>query len=141
MRAYLTLHEPAKALAWYAQGLWRDETFYHLLASHAAARPQATAARDGRRAVTWSELQLWADAIAEDLAAQGLVAGDRVSLWMPNRLEAVATFVACARQGYACNPSLHRTYTGAEIVTLLKRLSSRALVAEPGWGADCASVP
>jgi acyl-CoA synthetase len=141
MRAYLTLHEPAKARAWHEQGLWRDETFYHLLAGHAGARPAAVAARDGSRAVTWAELQLWADAIAEDLAAQGLVAGDRVSLWMSNRLEAVATFVACARQGYACNPSLHRTYNGSEIVTLLKRLSARALVTEPGWGADGRTVP
>jgi acyl-CoA synthetase len=99
------------------------------------------AARDGRRAVTWAQLQLWADAIAEDLAAQGLAAGDRVSLWMSNRLEAVATFVACARQGYACNPSLHRTYNGAEIVTLLKRLYARALVTEPGWGADGRTMP
>ncbi len=140
MRAYLTLHEPAKARAWHAQGLWRNETFYHLLACHAGARPNAVAGRDGHRTVTWLELQLWADAIAEELSAQGLVAGDRVSLWMPNRLEAVATFIACARAGFACNPSLHRTYTSVEIASLLRHLSASALVAEPGWGADGHSV-
>ena len=70
------------------------------------------------------------------MAAAGLVAGDRVSLWLSNRAEAVIAFLACSRQGYACNPSLHRTYTCAEIVTLLKRLTTSALITEPGWGAD-----
>jgi len=136
MRAYLTLHEPATSHHWYARGLWFDQTFYALLMGHVAARPDATAARDGSCAVTWRELQLWVDAVAEDLAAQGLTAGDRVSIWMSNKLEAVVLFLACARNGYACNPSLHRTYTCAEIGTLLARLGTRAFLTEPGWGAD-----
>jgi acyl-CoA synthetase len=140
MRAFLTLHDPRKARAWHDQGLWRDDTCYHLLARQARERPQAEAARDGDRRLTWSELQLWVDGVAEDLAASGLVAGDRVSIWMSNRLEAVATFLACARLGLACNPSLHRTHTGAEIGLLLNRLSARALLTEPGWGADGATV-
>ena len=145
MRAYLTLHEPAKARAWHEQGLWRDETFYHLLAGRAGARPAAVAARDGSRAVTWAELQLWADAIAEDLAAQGLVAGDRVSLWMSNRLEAVATFVACARQGYACNPSLHRTDNGLGDVNVAQALVGARAGDRAGVGRrrphKCRSLP
>jgi acyl-CoA synthetase len=140
MRAFLTLHEPRKARLWYEQGLWRDETFYTLLAKHAASRPAAVAAVDGRRHVTWHELQCWVDAVADDLVSRGLVAGDRVSMWLSNRLEAVVTFLACAREGFACNPSLHRTYTSAEVGALLGRLSSRAILTEPGWGADGDSV-
>src|ERR1035438_8011727 len=136
MRAHLTLHEPAKSRDWYARGLWGNDTFYTLMAAHVAMRPDVVAARDGMRSVTWRELQLWIDAVAEDLAAQGLIAGDRVSLWMSNKLEALVIFLACARNGYACNPSLHRTYTCAEVIALLDRLSSRALMTEPGWGAD-----
>ena len=136
MRAYLTLHEPATSRNWYARGLWRDQTFYALLAAHVAARPDAQAARDGSRSVSWLKLQLWVDAVAEDLAEQGLTAGDRVSFWMSNKLEALVMFLACARNGYACNPSLHRTYTCAEIGGLLDRLSARAFMTEPGWGAD-----
>ena len=45
-------------------------------------------------------------------------------------------FLACAREGLACNPSLHRTFTCAEIGLLLERLRARALLTEPGWGAD-----
>ena len=136
MRAYLTLHEPATSRNWYARGLWRDQTFYALLAAHVAARPDAQAARDGSRSVSWLKLQLWVDAVAEDLAEQGLTAGDRVSFWMSNKLEALVMFLACARNGYACNPSLHRTYTCAEIGGMLDRLSARAFMTEPGWGAD-----
>ncbi len=139
MRAYLTLHDPRKANRWREQGLWRDETFYDLLARHAAEHPEADAARDGDRVLSWAGLRLWVDAIAEDLVAHGLVAGDRVSIWMSNRLEVVAMFLACAREGLACNPSLHRTYTCAEIGTLLNRLSARALLTEPGWGAEGAA--
>ncbi len=40
------------------------------------------------------------------------------------------------REGFACNPSLHRTHTCREIGTLLNRLSARAFVTEDGWGAD-----
>ena len=66
----------------------------------------------------------------------GVAAGDRVSIWSDNRLEAVAMFLACSRSGIACNPSLHRTYTSGEIVQLLDRLQSRILLTRHGWGAD-----
>jgi acyl-CoA synthetase len=136
MRPFLTLHHPARARRYYEQGLWRPDTFYGLLARHAAERPDAVALRDGRRALTWKELHEWVDGIGADLRARGLVGGDRVSIWMSNRAEVVATFLACAREGFACNPSLHRTFTCAEIGKLLQRLSTRALVTEPGWGTD-----
>jgi acyl-CoA synthetase len=55
---------------------------------------------------------------------------------MSNRIEAVVMFLACTREGFACNPSLHKTYTCAEIIELLSRLSVRAFLTEPGWGAD-----
>ena len=45
-------------------------------------------------------------------------------------------YLACSRNGYACNPSLHRTYTVEEIAGLLERLSTKAVLVEEGWGAD-----
>jgi acyl-CoA synthetase len=44
--------------------------------------------------------------------------------------------LACSREGFACNPSLHRTHTCKDIVELLKRLDAKALITEVGWGAD-----
>ncbi|HUU73016.1 MAG TPA: class I adenylate-forming enzyme family protein [Burkholderiales bacterium] len=136
MRAFLTLHDPARAAAYYDSGVWADDTFYSLLSEHAVQRPDAIAVRDRYRVVDWKTLKAWTDATAADLHAQGLVQGDRVCLWMSNRIEAVVAFLACSRQGYACNPSLHRTNTSGEVVSLLNRLEAAALVTEPGWGAD-----
>ena len=93
----------------------------------------------GRQALDWSALKARVDAMADALHDAGIYAGDRISIWMSNRAEAVITFLACSREGVACNPSLHRSYTCAEIVDLLTELQARALVTEPGWGADRAA--
>jgi acyl-CoA synthetase len=132
----LTLHDPEAARRYFAEGLWREDTLYTLLADHAARRPEAFALRDGSRRLTWAELRAMADAVAADLDEAGLKRGERVAVWLPNRVEAVAVFLACSRQGYVCNPSLHRNYTVAEIVELLGRTRAAALFAQPGYGAD-----
>ena len=100
------------------------------------ARPAAIALQDGRRSLSWQALRRWVDGVAAELRARGLSGGDRVSIWISNRAEAIVTFLACAREGIACNPSLHRTFTCGEIGQLLQRLNAGALVTEPGWGAD-----
>lgn len=140
MRPFLTIHHPANAKAFYERGLWKDDTFYSLLLRHAGERPDAIALQDGRRRLSWGELRRWVDGVAADLGQYGLVRGDRVSIWMSNRVEAIVMFLACAREGLACNPSLHRTYNCAEVGELLSSLSVRALLTEPGWGADRSEV-
>lgn len=140
MRPFLTLHSPAAAQRYYRQGLWKDETLYGLLSQHADRRPDRIALQDGRRSVSWSDLRDWVNGVAGNLREFGLTGGDRVSIWMSNRIEAIVMFLACAREGIACNPSLHKTYTCAEIVELLSSLSARALLTETGWGADRARV-
>ena len=132
----LTLHDPEAARHYYAEGLWREDTLYTLLARHAARRPHAFALRDSRRRLTWAELQALVDAVAAELDEAGLKRGERVAVWLPNRVEAVAVLLACSRQGYVCNPSLHRNYTVAEILELLTRTRAAALFAQPGYGAD-----
>jgi acyl-CoA synthetase len=132
----LTRHDPAEAQTFHAEGTWGNETHYRLLVQNAAARPDAYALRDGARRLTWSELAHWVDAMSADLAAQGLRTNDRVSLWASNRVESVVMYLACSRNGYACNPSLHRTYTVDEISGLLEQLSTKAILVEEGWGAD-----
>lgn len=78
----------------------------------------------------------WTDSFARHLAASGLKPGQRVSIWLPNCVESVVVLLACARNGYVCNPSLHQNYTVAEIRQLLERLDSRVLVTQPGYGSD-----
>ena len=119
MRPFLTLHDPTRAKSYYDQGLWNHDTFYGLMAKHTAARPAAAAIRDGRGRLTWEEAIKQVDAIAADFRERGLISGDRVSVWASNRLMVVLVFIACSREGIACNPSLHRTQTCSEVVELL----------------------
>ena len=135
-----SLHEPEDRARYYAQGLWRDETFYDLLCRQADAQPEAFALRDSRRRLNWRNLHAWVNGIAADLTDRGLGAGDRASIWLGNRAEVLATFLACNRQSIACNPSLHRTHTGEEVVALLERLGARLLLTESGHGEGDAFI-
>jgi acyl-CoA synthetase len=132
----LTLHDPLVAWRYYAEGYWRDDTLYTLLRKHADARPQAYALRDSSRRLAWRDLLKWVDAIAADLHEAGLKRGQRVSVWLPNCAEGVAVLLACSRNGYVCNPSLHQNYTVGEVVQLMERISTAALFARRGHGAD-----
>ena len=136
MSTILTLHDPQTAREYYASGVWRSDTLYSLLLGHACTRPQAYALRDSQRRITWSQLAQWVDALAADMHAAGLKRGQRVSVWLPNRIEAVVVFLACSRNGYVCNPSLHQNYTVADIAQLLDRIQTAALFAQGGYGAD-----
>jgi acyl-CoA synthetase len=136
MSRLLTLHNPSEARRYYESGQWRSETLYDLAREHAELRPNSFAARDPYRRLTWADLVAQADCVASALHVRGLAPGDRVSVWMGNRIEAVIVFLACARNGYVYSTSLHQTYTVDEVVTLLQRVSSKALFAQLNYGAD-----
>ncbi len=136
MTTILSLLSPREAQRYYEQGAWRRDTFYSLLSRHAVERPADYALRDARVRLTWRELLIWVDAVAERLHLDGVRRGQRVSVWLPSRAESVVTLLACARNGYVCSPSLHQNYTVAEIVQLLERSRSVVLIMQPGYGAD-----
>jgi acyl-CoA synthetase len=126
----LTLLNPQEAARHYASGAWRSDTLYSLLEKHAAERPRAPALRDARLRLSWRELLAWVDATAQALHLAGVRRGQRVALWLSSRAESVVALLACARNGYVCNPSLHQNYTVAEIVQLLERTRAAALVTQ-----------
>lgn len=134
----LTLHDPGRAKSYYDDKTWRAETFYAYLAEHAAMRPDAPALRDSTRRLSWGELKIWVDSVSDALHESGLVKGQRVALWMSNRVEAVVAFLAATRNGYICNPSLHRNYTSEEILELLGNIGAAAIFAEVDYGVDAA---
>jgi acyl-CoA synthetase len=122
----------------YGSGFWRSETLYARAAAQAARAPDAIAIRDRRRAVTWAALVATADALAADLRAAGLRAGQRVAVWLPSRIETLVALLACSRDRYVCCPSLHRDHTVGEVIELAQRMRAAALIAEQGYGADAA---
>jgi len=136
MAKILTLHSPAQARLYYGAKTWQSETMYALLVRHAAERGSRFACRDANTRLTWSQMLTWVDAVAHALNTAGLCEGDRVSVWLPSRVESIVVFLACSRNGYICNPSLHQNYTVAEIETLLSRIDCRALIAQMNYGAD-----
>ncbi len=135
MARILTLHDPAEARRYYESGLWRADTLYGLAARWAAERDDAPALRDPSRRLNWRQLVAEADVVAAALHGAGLTSGDRVSVFMRNRVEAVIVLLACSRNGYVFNTSLHATYTPEEVATWLEQVSSRALFGEVGHGA------
>ena len=136
MSTILTLHDPQTAREYYREALWQEHTLYSLVRDHASARPAAFALRDAVHRLTWGDLLAWVDSVAEDMHLAGVRRGERVSLWIPSRVESVVTFLACSRNGYVCNPSMHQNYTAGEVLQLLERVQCRALVAQSGYGAD-----
>ena len=132
MQQLLTLHNPELARQYYLDGTWRNETMYGLLREHARTHGHTHALRDAKLRLTWQQLLDWTDSVAAHLHQIGLKEGDRVSVWLPNRVEAVVVLLACSRNGYVCNPSLHQNYTVAEITALLARISCRVLIAQEG---------
>ena len=93
----LTLHDPETARGHYLSGVWQSDTLYGLLRRHAELRGAALAVRDLHHRLSWKALREWVDVLADELDRAGLRAGDRVSVWMPSRVEAVVVFLACSR--------------------------------------------
>ncbi|MDP6391247.1 MAG: class I adenylate-forming enzyme family protein [Alphaproteobacteria bacterium] len=136
MTTLLTLHDPATARRYYEDGLWRDDTLYSLMAGHAATRAGAFALRDSARRLTWEEVKGWTDAVADALHEAGIAKGQRISICLSNRVEAAIVLLACSRNGYVCNPSLHKNYTGEEILGLLQAIDAAAVFIEEDYVSD-----
>jgi acyl-CoA synthetase len=136
MNTMLTLQDIERAHLLYEHGYWRSDTLYTLLRASAARAPDRFALRDANTRLTFRDALFWADALAADLQAAGIRPGDRVSIWLPSRVETVLVFMACSRMGYVCNTSLHRDYNCREIVALIERAGSAAFFAQAGYGAD-----
>ncbi len=136
MSTILTLHDPRTIRENYLNGIWHTDTFYSIASEHAKIRPDAYAFRDPYRRLAWRDALASVDRIAESLHRGGLRQGDRVAIWLQNRVESILIFLACSRNGYICCPSLHQNYTVADVVKLLSRIRCKALFAQPGYGAD-----
>jgi amino acid adenylation domain-containing protein len=76
----------------------------HLLRAAAETHPSRPAIRDGRREVSYAELDSVADRVASTLTTQGVKAGDRVGIFLDKSIEAVAALYGTMRAGAAYVP-------------------------------------
>jgi fatty-acyl-CoA synthase len=98
-----------------------------LIERHLAARPGAVAFVDGERRISYAEFDALCRRSAAWLAAQGVGPGDRVALWLVNRLEWLALLFGAARLGAAV-VAINTRYRAAELAYLLQRSGARLLV-------------
>ena len=131
-----TLLSDALIKKYESTGFWRHDTIYSLVRGHAERAPESFALRDRFRRINYRELAAVVDALAADLACRGVKPGDRVSVWLPSRMEGVIALMACSRNGYICCPSLHRDHTTGEVIELVERTRSAAFIGQAGFGAD-----
>jgi len=98
-----------------------------LLERHMAERPQATALVDGERRWSFADFDGLCARTAAWLAEQGIGPGDRVAVWLVNRVEWLALLFALARRG-AAMMSVNTRFREAELAHVLERSQARLLV-------------
>ncbi len=83
----------------------------------------------GRRA-TWAELEDEVDRVSEGYANLGLVAGQRVMIVLPNRIEFVTTYLGALRSQLVAVPVNPRS-TSVELARMIADSGSRVVIADP----------
>ena len=89
--------------------------------------PDRIAFFEGERTITFGEFDALARKTARWLAGHGIARGDRVAVWLVNRLEWLALFFGAARLGAAI-VAINTRYRAAEVSYLLERSGARLLV-------------
>ena len=80
----------------------------------------------GKERVTFAELDVRVDAIALALLAEGVARGDKVAIWMPNRLEWVLFYLATVRLGAAVVP-VNTSFTPDEAAYVIGHSDAKVL--------------
>ena len=106
-----------------------ERTVYGLLADTAERHPERPAVvfREQRVRWNWRELRAAVDGLANGLHDLGLVAGDRVGIWSPNRSEWLLTMFATARLGVIL-VNVNPAYRLSELEYALNVSGCRAIV-------------
>ncbi|HKU13836.1 MAG TPA: class I adenylate-forming enzyme family protein [Steroidobacteraceae bacterium] len=120
-----------------ASGAWSEQRLGDLFAAAAAAEPARAAlvdppnrvALDGAqpRRLDWRALAELVDATMVSLADAGLQRGDILVTQLPNVVEYVAVYLACARLGVVVSP-VPMQFRRAEIEPLCRLTHARALL-------------
>jgi malonyl-CoA/methylmalonyl-CoA synthetase len=107
-------------------------TLPELFASSLEGRPDRVGLEWNGRALTFGEIAQRARRMARVLTERGLRPGDRLAVYLPNRLEVIDLFLACTRLGVIVVP-INVLYRERELTHILGDAEPRAIVAElPG---------
>lgn len=110
-----------------ASGDWGTETFYDLLCERVARHPDREAVVDAHTRITYGELKHKVDSTAAFLRAQGIEAGDVVTIQLPNWVEFLYVFFSLELIGAVAN-KISPDFRGREVEFILQFSNSRAYV-------------
>lgn len=110
-----------------ASGDWGAETFYDLLCERVARHPDREAVVDDHSRITYGELKDKVDRTAAFLRAQGIEAGDVVTIQLPNWVEFLYVFFSLELIGAVAN-KISPDFRGREVEFILQFSDSRAYV-------------
>jgi fatty-acyl-CoA synthase len=100
-----------------------------LLAHHVAQHTGDVAFIDGDRQITYGEFDLMCRKTAVWLAAQGIGPGDRVAVWLVNRIEWLTLYAGLSHIG-ATLVAVNTRYRSHELEYILERSQAKLLVLE-----------
>jgi len=103
-----------------------------LLAHHVHTHGDAIAFIEGERAISYREFDRQVTSTAAWLVQHGVQPGDRVAVWLVNRMEWLAMYFGLARIG-AAMMTLNTRYRSHELADILDRSQASMLVLQLGF--------
>lgn len=110
-------------------------TLPDLVRAHAAERPDAVAAADPARRLSWSELDQMADRIAARLQQDGLAKGDRTAIAGLNSVEQIAVILGTLRAGGVAG-LITNSATGEQMAAMIADTGARHLFLDSAASAS-----
>ncbi|MEV0695653.1 beta-ketoacyl synthase N-terminal-like domain-containing protein, partial [Streptomyces sp. NPDC050388] len=104
--------------------------FPEILKGHAERSAGKTAFRDARRSVTYAALEQRTARLAGHLAALGLAPGDRIVIFLGNRVETVESYLAAIRAAAVGVPVSPRS-SDSELAHILHDSDARVVITDP----------
>lgn len=108
------------------------QSIAELVAQQAETRSQDTAFIDGDRSYSYGEFAAMCAKTAAWLAAQGVQRGDKVAVWLVNRMEWLAMYGGLSQLG-ATLMTVNTRYRAHELEYILQQSQARLLVLEPNF--------
>ncbi|HUI13103.1 MAG TPA: AMP-binding protein [Xanthobacteraceae bacterium] len=102
-------------------------TIDQILPGTAERLPDKTALIFGERTLTYRELERLSNQAANGLKALGVAKGDRVTLFAPNSVEWVISYIGIAKAGGVLNP-VNAMLTAEELAYVVKDCSAKVLI-------------
>ena len=125
--AFETRLTPATIAKYTQAGFWSQDTIFKAIERTAQAHPEREAIYDRTHRITYAQLVAKVNRVAATLAAQGIGAGDVVTIQIPNWIEYACVFFALERLGAVANP-VSVDFRSRELEYILRFSESRGFI-------------